>query len=58
MVGLIAFSDKAGHFHGESEVGDMYFLLFGFWVLLNGRWTAEIAIVGAIGFKACFCEIE
>ena len=26
----------------------MYFLLFGFWVLLNGKWTAEIAIVGVI----------
>ena len=26
----------------------MYFLLFGFWVLLNGKWTMEIAIVGAI----------
>ncbi len=26
----------------------MYFLLFGFWVLLNGKWNAEIAIVGAI----------
>ncbi len=26
----------------------MYFLLFGFWVLLNGKWNAEIAIVGVI----------
>ena len=26
----------------------MYFLLFGFWVLLNGKWTTEIAIVGVI----------
>ncbi|MDD6049881.1 MAG: Na+/H+ antiporter subunit E [Clostridiales bacterium] len=26
----------------------MYLLLFGFWVLLNGKWNAEIAIVGAI----------
>ena len=26
----------------------MFFLLFGFWILLNGKWTAEIAIVGAV----------
>ena len=26
----------------------MFFLLFGFWVLLNGRWTAEIAVVGLV----------
>lgn len=26
----------------------MFFLLFGFWVLLNGRWTTEIAIVGVV----------
>ena len=32
----------------------MYLLLFGFWVLLNGRWTAEIAIVGAIVCAALY----
>jgi multicomponent Na+:H+ antiporter subunit E len=32
----------------------MYFLLFGFWVLLNGRWTAEIAIVGVIVCAALY----
>ena len=26
----------------------MFFLLFGFWVLLNGRWTVEIAVVGLV----------
>ena len=26
----------------------MLFLLFGFWVLLNGQWTGEIAVVGAV----------
>ena len=26
----------------------MFFLLFGFWVLLNGRCTAEIAVVGVV----------
>ena len=26
----------------------MFFLLFGFWVLLNGRCTVEIAVVGAV----------
>ena len=25
----------------------MFFLLFGFWLLLNGRWTGEIALTGA-----------
>ena len=32
----------------------MYFLLFGFWVLLNGRWTVEIAIVGLIVCAALY----
>ena len=32
----------------------MYFLLFGFWVLLNGQWTAEIAIVGVIVCAALY----
>lgn len=32
----------------------MYFLLFGFWVLLNGQWTTEIAIVGAIVCAALY----
>ncbi len=32
----------------------MYFLLFGFWVLLNGKWTAEIAIVGVIVCAALY----
>ncbi len=32
----------------------MYFLLFGFWVLLNGQWTAEIAIVGAVVCAALY----
>ena len=32
----------------------MYFLLFGFWVLLNGQWTAEIAIVGLIVCAALY----
>lgn len=32
----------------------MYFLLFGFWVLLNGQWTAEIAVVGLIVCAALY----
>ena len=32
----------------------MYFLLFGFWVLLSGKWTAEIAIVGVIVCAALY----
>ena len=32
----------------------MYFLLFGFWVLLNGQWTTEIAVVGAIVCAALY----
>lgn len=32
----------------------MYFLLFGFWVLLNGKWNAEIAIVGVIVCAALY----
>ena len=40
----------------------MFFLLFGFWVLLNGRWTAEIAVVGLVicaalyAFMAAFMD--
>lgn len=26
----------------------MFFLLFAFWIILNGRWTAEVAIVGVV----------
>lgn len=26
----------------------MFFILFGLWVLLNGQWTTEIAIAGAV----------
>ena len=26
----------------------MFFLLFGFWILLNGQWTTEIALVGVV----------
>lgn len=26
----------------------MYLLLFAFWIILNGRWTTEVAIVGAV----------
>ena len=32
----------------------MFFLLFGFWVLLNGRWTAEIAVVGLVVCAALY----
>ena len=32
----------------------MFFLLFGFWVLLNGRWTLEIAVVGAVVCAALY----
>ena len=32
----------------------MYFLLFGFWVLLNGKWTTEIAVVGVIVSAALY----
>ena len=32
----------------------MFFLLFGFWVLLNGRWTLEIAIVGVVVCAALY----
>lgn len=32
----------------------MYFLLFGFWMLLNGRWTWEIAIVGLVVCAALY----
>ncbi len=32
----------------------MYFLLFGFWVLLNGKWNLEIAIVGLIVCAALY----
>lgn len=35
----------------------MYFLLFGFWVLLNGQWTTEIAIVGLIVCAALYAFI-
>ena len=26
----------------------MFFLLFAFWLILNGRWTAEIAVTGVV----------
>ena len=26
----------------------MFFLLFAFWIILNGRWTTEVAIVGLV----------
>ena len=26
----------------------MFFVFFGFWLLLNGRWTGEIAVVGLV----------
>ena len=32
----------------------MFFLLFGFWVLLNGRWTTEIAVVGLVVAAALY----
>lgn len=32
----------------------MFFLLFGFWVLLNGRWTLEIALVGLVVAAALY----
>ncbi len=32
----------------------MYFLLFGFWVLLNGKWNLEIALVGLIVCAALY----
>ena len=32
----------------------MYFLLLGFWVLLNGQFTAEIAVVGVIVCAALY----
>ena len=32
----------------------MFFLLFGFWVLLNGKWTMEIGIVGLIVCAALY----
>ena len=32
----------------------MYFILVGFWVLLNGWWDAEIALVGAIVCAALY----
>lgn len=32
----------------------MYFLLFGFWVLLNGKWTMEIALVGLVVCAALY----
>ena len=32
----------------------MFFLLFGFWVLLNGHWTLEIAIVGVVVCAALY----
>ena len=32
----------------------MYFLLFGFWILLNGQWTAEIALVGVVVCAALY----
>lgn len=35
----------------------MFFVLFGFWVLLNGKWTAEIAIVGLIVCAALYAFI-
>ena len=35
----------------------MYFLLFGFWVLLNGQWTTEIAVVGLIVSAALYAFI-
>ena len=35
----------------------MFFLLFGFWVLLNGRWTAEIAVVGLVVSGAIYAFI-
>ena len=32
----------------------MFFLLFGFWILLNGRWTLEIAIIGLVVCAALY----
>lgn len=32
----------------------MYFLLFGFWILLNGQWTTEIALVGVVVCAALY----
>ena len=35
----------------------MFFLLFGFWVLLNGSWTLEIALIGLIVSAALYAFI-
>lgn len=32
----------------------MFFLLFGFWVLLNGSWTLEIALIGLVVSAALY----
>ena len=32
----------------KREAFAMFFLLFGFWIMLNGRWTTEIAIIGVV----------
>lgn len=38
----------------QQEASAMYFLLFGFWLLLNGQWTVEIAVVGLIVCAALY----
>ena len=35
----------------------MFFLLFGFWVLLNGSWTLEIALIGLLVSAALYAFI-
>ena len=35
----------------------MFFLLFGFWVLLNGSWTLEIALIGLVVSAALYAFI-
>ena len=35
----------------------MFFLLFGFWVLLNGCWTLEIAMIGVVVSAALYAFI-
>ncbi len=32
----------------------MYFVLFGFWVILNGKWTLEIGVVGLVVCAALY----
>ena len=35
----------------------MFFVLFAFWLILNGQWTAEIAVTGLVLSAALYLLI-